>query len=851
MSAPFPFCCPTRLHCGKPFDAAAAEMVGDRPWALITSHGWIARGGLARLEEHLGPPVVAITNVTENPTVDSMMALGPAFPEVPVVLALGGGSVMDLAKALLAFRGAGANRAALQAHLCDGVPLVAPRIPVQFIAIPTTSGSGSEVTPWGTLWDGLTKRSVNASHLRPSDAVLDPQLCLSMPRALTLATGLDAASHALESIWNRRHTPLTDALASQALALLREYLSKALEQPGCVEVREKVQVASLLAGLAINSTQTALAHSLSYPFTARFHMPHGLAVGFTVAEVARFNAAAVPERMHPIAVVFDCSPAAVPEALHAWLDSLGVPEAVVRYAGPGVVQELGSELLHPARAVNNIRPAGLQAARKIIQDSLVHAALRAARIFGAAPAEPSSLLQGGTMSNERKYASLVGARILETANDLKRTPEVLAEELGLDEAMVRTVIAGEANVAASRALLERMASTYPISLSELWVEPPDTDQGVRWMAEAESRRSARVFSRKDGLGRVGPYLEYRDTAMSRLAPYKPEWVKALRVVGDADPNNPLVVYNNGHLMHQFTFFVGEVNAYWEIDGHRSCVELNTGDSTYAAPYVPHSFASRNPERLGLLIAVTYAGEAQRALNAFAQIGGEAAAELAGNLRHPRSVFRALLRRYQRADSLSTAQLAQRLSAAGMEEARARALARAEVLPEHGEVELLAKVLGVRRGDLLPDAFVPGEEVVVHRIEGSDLRPYPDTGRPAYLLREMARTPLQPGLRGLELRVLEGAGEEGIMQHHLHEYVYNFGDTPVTLHWGASREIRLGPGDSAYVEPLVPHRFSRVEGEGQLVVIRVPGALTDSVLQEFSSYAPERRTRIAGENMRWF
>jgi mannose-6-phosphate isomerase-like protein (cupin superfamily) len=455
------------------------------------------------------------------------------------------------------------------------------------------------------------------------------------------------------------------------------------------------------------------------------------------------------------------------------------------------------------------------------------------------------------MSNERKYAALLGARILENANDLKRTPEVLATELGLDEAVVCTVIAGKADVATARALLERMAATYPISLSDLWVESPDTDQGVRWMAEDESRRSARVFSRKDGLGRVGPYLEYRDTAMSRLAPYKPEWVKALRVVGDADPNNPHVVYNNGHLMHQFTFFVGEVNAYWEMGGRRFCVELNTGDSTYATPYVPHSFASRNSEHLGLLIAVTYSGEAQRALNAFAQIGGEAAVELAGDLREPHSVFRALLRRYQRAESLSAAQFARRLVAAGMEKERALLLAEAEVLPKPEEVELLAKMLGVRRADLLPDALAPGEEVVVHRATDSDLRPYPDTGKPAYLLRDMARTPLQPGLRGLELKVLEGAGEEGIMRHHLHEYVYNFGDTPVRLHWGNSREILMRPGDSAYVEPLVPHRFSRVEGKGRLVVIRVPGALTDSVLREFSSYAPERRTRIAGETMRWF
>jgi len=454
------------------------------------------------------------------------------------------------------------------------------------------------------------------------------------------------------------------------------------------------------------------------------------------------------------------------------------------------------------------------------------------------------------MDAERRYLTMLGARILSAANDLKRTPEALALELGIDAGTVRRVLAGEADLDAARALIDRMRSAYPISMADLWLERPDATGGVVVMTAEESRRSARVFSRRDGRGQVVPYLEYRDTAMSRTAPYRPEWVKALRVVEAANPEDPAVAFNNGHLMHQLTFFVGEVNAYWRIGQKRFCAELRTGDSTWAAPYVPHSFTSRSEGRLGVLLAVTYAGEVRHALEELARLGSGPIAALAGDLREPGSPIRALVRRYRMADGLSTAQLARRL-APEVGESRAELLAEgAAPLPE--EVEPLASALGVRRSELSLDAMAPGAEFVVCRADPAAWRPYPaEHGRPAYLLRELARTPLQPGLRGLELTVLRGAGEAaGTVQHHLHEYVYNHGDAAVDLHWDGEREARLGPGDSAYVEPLVPHRFV-AEGEARLLVVRVQGAVSDPVLREIASYAPEGRARLGGETMRWF
>ena len=178
------------------------------------------------------------------------------------------------------------------------------------------------------------------------------------------------------------------------------------------------------------------------------------------------------------------------------------------------------------------------------------------------------------IDDEAGYRKALGARVLSEANDLKRTRQALAEELGFSQELVDAVIDGDASVADSQNLMRAMADTYPISLSDLWLERNDSDAGVIVMQAERSQETSRVFERKDRAGDLKPYYEYRDTAMSRLGPFKPEWIKELRIVGDADPDNLDVAYNNGHLMHQQTFFVGEVNFYWSMGGKNYCAEMN-------------------------------------------------------------------------------------------------------------------------------------------------------------------------------------------------------------------------------------------------------------------------------------
>ena len=171
------------------------------------------------------------------------------------------------------------------------------------------------------------------------------------------------------------------------------------------------------------------------------------------------------------------------------------------------------------------------------------------------------------MDRER-LKHLVGARIVSEANDLKRTVAALAKDLAFDETWLQDTLIGKNQLSDLYRVVDKMGEVYPIDKSDLYMIDDDGTNSVKIMRASESEKSSRIFKRKDRDDVLTPYYEYRDTAMSKVAPFKPEWIKQLRVVNDSDPENPDVVYNNGHFLHQMTFFIGPVNFYWEVQGEK-------------------------------------------------------------------------------------------------------------------------------------------------------------------------------------------------------------------------------------------------------------------------------------------
>ncbi|HEY6608112.1 MAG TPA: NTP transferase domain-containing protein, partial [Candidatus Limnocylindria bacterium] len=241
-------------------------------------------------------------------------------------------------------------------------------------------------------------------------------------------------------------------------------------------------------------------------------------------------------------------------------------------------------------------------------------------------------------------------------NDLKRRPEDAAAELGVPLPEIEEIIGGRAALPAG--LVEKATATWPVSPRDFYLLEDDAPTGVRIHRAADSERSSRVMSRAGA-----DYYEYRDTAMSSLSQFRPEWIKELCIVDDNDPDNEAVQWNNGHFLHQFTYFVGPVNFYFRgADGAKQVAVMGTGDSMYISPFVPHSFASRrNPDgELGVIMALTYGdklgGETRQEVSA---LGAELAAGLALDFTDAGRAFGSLLRFHREGASLTTTELAAR------------------------------------------------------------------------------------------------------------------------------------------------------------------------------------------------
>ena len=225
------------------------------------------------------------------------------------IIAIGGGSSIDLAKAISALQGLAKTHEA-------GYEEVAKAIadksffngcgPADIIAVPTTAGTGSEVTRWATVWDFENGKKLSVEHKQcyPKLAVMVPELTKSMDNRLTLATGLDALSHAMEGYWAKGRNPLSQALAFDSIERIKEALPAALAEPADSGAREQMCLGSLLAGLSFSITKTTACHSISYPLTMNYGVEHGLAAAITLSQMMKINAVAVPE-LERIEQLFD------------------------------------------------------------------------------------------------------------------------------------------------------------------------------------------------------------------------------------------------------------------------------------------------------------------------------------------------------------------------------------------------------------------------------------------------------------------------------------------------------------------------------------------------------------------
>ena len=278
---------PVRICFGVGAFDSVAKLIEGRPYCLATyDQPYFVRLG-TELADKAGKPEAVINNITPNPDfltlADSCQMFAQAVTGDTVIIALGGGSVIDTAKVLASSdQGFAPVRRFLETG--EGEERLAA---YPIIAVPTTAGTGSEVTHWATVWDREAQKKYSLARyaLYPRHAVIDPALTLAMPKDLTINTALDALSHALESLWNRNSNPVSANHAVFAATEMIAALPLLVDDLKNVALRARVASACLFAGLAFSNTKTALAHSVSYPITLKYSIPHGLACSFSLPMV--------------------------------------------------------------------------------------------------------------------------------------------------------------------------------------------------------------------------------------------------------------------------------------------------------------------------------------------------------------------------------------------------------------------------------------------------------------------------------------------------------------------------------------------------------------------------------------
>ncbi len=268
------------------------------------------------------------------PNLEALLAVAERA-EAQVVVGFGGGSAMDLAKLAAVLPGSGQT-----IHEVVGPEKVAAKR-AALVQVPTTAGTGSEAGTRALVTDPATlnKLAVQSVHMLADLAVVDPDLTLSVPRAVTAATGVDALAHCVEAYTNRKAHPSIDLYALEGIRLVGRFLPRAVADGEDQEARAGLALASYYGGICLGPVNTAAGHAVAYPLGTRHHVAHGAANALVFPHVLAFNAPVVPERTAAILTALGLpaatEPAAVFDAAYQWcralgcemrLSTLGVPE---------------------------------------------------------------------------------------------------------------------------------------------------------------------------------------------------------------------------------------------------------------------------------------------------------------------------------------------------------------------------------------------------------------------------------------------------------------------------------------------------------------------------------------------
>lgn len=331
---------------------------------ILTDKGVLNSPAVKKIESNLVDNSISYSiysDITPEPEIEVILETKKFFDHDSFdgIVAIGGGSVIDTAKCVAIY---GNNSEPLESLFGEnkvkekGLPL---------IVLPTTAGTGSEVTNISILSDtkNQVKKGIVSDYLLPDVAIVAPELTVSCPPSITAASGIDALVHAIESFISVNASPITDALAIQAMTLIMKSLPVAYSSPENMKAREDLANGSLMAGLAFGNAGVGAVHALAYPLGGRFHMAHGVSNALLLPYVMEFNKIACLDKFKIIAQCFDepiegCNSIQIADKvikrLHLLCEMVNIPAGLEGFGiSKDVIPELAAEAIKVERLLRN------------------------------------------------------------------------------------------------------------------------------------------------------------------------------------------------------------------------------------------------------------------------------------------------------------------------------------------------------------------------------------------------------------------------------------------------------------------------------------------------------------------
>lgn len=351
---------PTEIRFGVGKIKEVFEIIGEKKTLLIIGGTSLRRAGVVKkFEEKLGDKLILSEGTPANPALEEIDRVTKiARDKKPeIIVGIGGGSVLDTAKCVSVLV---SDQGGVVEYL-KGERKIGKPIP--YIAVPTTAGTGSEVTPWATVWDMTNKKkySLSSPLMFPKFAIIDPELSVSLPKDQTASTGLDALCQAMESYWAKSTQLFSQTLAFEAIRMAFSNLSGAYENGKNLNYRCGMAQAALLAGIAFSQTRTTACHAISYPLTARFGIPHGVACALTLPTFFEYNSSTLSNNsLQDLLVALGVNSVVEGrEKLRKLMESVGVnPKLSAWGVKKEDIDQITKESFTPGRADNNPRDFG-------------------------------------------------------------------------------------------------------------------------------------------------------------------------------------------------------------------------------------------------------------------------------------------------------------------------------------------------------------------------------------------------------------------------------------------------------------------------------------------------------------